>query len=174
MLPIAGCDSYVVSDDCHGRMNLHTRLPEDLPRTDAGNSRQVQNRLSAGSGCQVLLVQHREVELHAMAQMLGALGFRVTKASDSGKALLYFGREPCDLVISELDIPQLNGFQLAQHIRKHSPHTCVLLTTARCQAEVADYMDERLVDGWLFKPFRMDGLRDMLEHAKCSNRQEVG
>jgi CheY-like chemotaxis protein len=111
----------------------------------------------------VMLVQPRGIELRAMAEMLDALGYRVTRVSQSGKALLYFGRELSDIVISELDLPQLNGYQLAHHIKNFQPHTRILLTTARCQAEVVDYMQTHVVDGWLFKPFRLNVLGDMLK-----------
>ena len=113
----------------------------------------------------VMLVQWRAIELRALTKMLIVLSYRVTPAEDCGKALLYFGREPCEVVISELDIPGFNGFQLARCVRKYSPRTHILLMTARCQAEVTDDMDRRVVDGWLFKPLRMDVFNDMLQNA---------
>lgn len=113
----------------------------------------------------VMLVQWRAIELRALTKMLIVLGYRVTTAEDCGKALFYFGREPCEVVISELDMPGLNGFQLARCVRKYSPRTHILLMTARCQAEVTDYMDRRVVDGWLFKPFRMNMFKDMLQNV---------
>lgn len=121
----------------------------------------------------VLLVQKQAIELQAMAEMLNALDYRVTPVEESGKALLYFGREPCEVVISELDMPQFNGFELAKCIRRHSPRTRILLMTACCQAEVVDYMDGRVVDGWLFKPFGIDVLKSKLQGVR-NPEQEVG
>ena len=120
-----------------------------------------------------MLVQRIAVEQKVMSAMLSVLGYRVTQAEDSGKALLYFGREPCEVVISELDMPQLNGIQLARCIRKHSPQTRILMMTPCCQAEVVDHLESRLVDGWLFKPFRMDVLKDMLTCMKAPQK-DVG
>jgi DNA-binding response OmpR family regulator len=110
----------------------------------------------------VLLVQRRPIELQNMAEMLRMLGYRVTGVSECGKALLYFGREPCRLLICDLDMPHINGFQLAGHIRNYSPQTGIVLMTACCQAEVVGYMEAGVVDGWLFKPFRMGELQSML------------
>lgn len=70
--PIPSCESYGVPDGYHGRMNLQARPPADLPRANAGHSRQGKNKLLAGAGCQVLLVPHRDVELRVMAQIPGA------------------------------------------------------------------------------------------------------
>ena len=121
----------------------------------------------------VMLVQSGGIELRAIAEMISVLGYHVTPIEESGKALLYFGREPCEVVVSELEMLQINGYQLAQHIRRHSPHTRILLMTACCQAEVVDYMDERVVDGWLFKPFGLEVLKNMFESTQDSN-QEAG
>jgi DNA-binding NtrC family response regulator len=123
-------------------------------------------------GRRVMLVQRRHIELRAMAEMLGVLGYRVTPAEESDEALFHFRKAPCEMVISELDMPYLNGFQLARCIRQLAPRTPILMMTACCQAEVVDYMDARVVDGWLFKPFGMQALRDMLESVKLF-QQEV-
>ncbi|MEJ2659717.1 MAG: response regulator [Desulfobacteraceae bacterium] len=120
----------------------------------------------------VMLVQSGAIELRAVAEMISALGYRVTPIEESGRALLYFGRKPCQLVISELDLPQFNGYQLARCIRRYSPRTRILLMTACCQAEVADYMKDRVVDGWLFKPFGIDELKYKLESKKDSKQLE--
>jgi DNA-binding NtrC family response regulator len=111
----------------------------------------------------VMLVQSRAIELRAVADMIRALGFRVTPVEEGGKALSFFDRQPCEVVISDLDMQQINGYDLAWHIRRHSPRTRILLMTACCQAEVVDFMDQRVVDGWLFKPFGIEVLKDMLE-----------
>jgi CheY-like chemotaxis protein len=120
-----------------------------------------------------MLVQRGGVDRWVMSEMLSILGYRVMQVDDVCKALLYFGRDACEVVISELDMPQFKGFQLARCIRKHSPQTRILLMTPCCQAEVVKYMESRLVDGWLFKPFRMDVLKDMLESVK-DLKEEVG
>lgn len=111
----------------------------------------------------VMLIQPHAIESQVVAGMLSVLGYRVARAADVGNALFWFGKQPCELIISELDMPFLNGFQLARYFRRHSPQTRILLMTACCQAEVIDYMDGRVVDGWLFKPFDLGALNDMLE-----------
>lgn len=121
----------------------------------------IQNRWS---GCShVMIVQSGAPELQAVTENIRTWGYRVTPVEESGKALLYFGREPCDVLISELDMPRFNGFQLARCIRRHAPQTRILLMTACCKAEVADLMDDRVANGWLFLPFGADVLKNMLE-----------
>lgn len=144
--------------------HLQSSQPADSPAEGGDKKDPGKSDSAADTGRQVLLVQHRPVELHTMAQMLGLLGYRVTQAAKSADALLLFTRKRHDLVVSELDLPGLNGFRLARRIKMCAPVTRVLLMTARCQAEVAVYMDNPVVDGWIFKPFRLSTLSGVLKH----------
>jgi len=168
MTRINTCSSHGRPADEYRRHNLQTDALMNLDLHDGLHNRAGKSRPRLSTGRHVMVVQKRAIELKAMAEMLSTLGCRVTPAAESGKALLYFGREPCELVISELDMPQLNGFQLARRIRKHAPQTRILLMTACCQAEVADLMASQVVDGWLFKPFRLSVLSDMLNSVNWS------
>jgi DNA-binding response OmpR family regulator len=150
-------------DDFSREPNLQTDIYMRLCLHDSKHSGESKSQNRRSNGRHVMLVQRGAIELHAVAKMISALGYHVTPVKESEKALLYFSREPFEVVISELDMPQLNGFQLAQRIRQHAPQTRILLMTACCQAEVVHYMNDRVVDGWLFKPFRMDVLDDMLK-----------
>lgn len=161
MTPIQafGCSRFPGDFDCCSQV---------LPVEDDSSAEGRRQSFLQGMEPSVMLVQQRVIELRAMAGMLSVLGYRVTAAVDTGKALLWFGRQPSDLFISDLDMPQLNGFQLAWYIRRHSPQTRIILMTACCQAEVVEYMDNRVVDGWLFKPFGISALGDILK-----DRQEA-
>jgi len=154
--------------DYYRRPDLRTDPLVNLGPHDGLHDWGGKSRPRLSTGRHVMLVQRRAIELQAIAGMLSTLGCRVTPVAESGKALLYFGREPCELVISELDMPQFNGFRLAQRIRKHSPRTRIFLMTACCQAEVVDLMASQVVDGWLFKPFRLSVLSDMLNSVNWS------
>jgi CheY-like chemotaxis protein len=127
-------------------------------------SREIRCNEQPFAGRHVLVVQQRPVELQAVSGMLAALGFCVSTVSESGKALLKLNQKPFALILSDLDMAQLNGFQLAWYFRRHSPQTRILLMTARCQAEVVDFLKSDIVDGWLFKPFRLEELSNMLHH----------
>ena len=119
----------------------------------------------------VMLVQSGAIELRAVTEMISVLGYRVTPIEECEEALSCVSREPCDVIIIELNLRQINGYQLARHIRRHSPRTRILLMTACCQAEVVEYMDDRVVDGWLFIPFGIEALNDMLENVQDSEQE---
>jgi CheY-like chemotaxis protein len=166
MTRIQTLSQYEAPADYHGRHGLRTDNLMNLCLNNDMHPGGRKRKTHPTNGRHVMLVQRRTIELQAMTGILSVLGYCVTAAKESDEALFYFGRDPCELVISELDMPQLNGFQLARCIRKHSPRTRILVMTACCQAEVADYMDSQVVDGWLFKPFRLSVLSDMLKEVE--------
>ncbi|MEJ2157421.1 MAG: response regulator [Desulfobacteraceae bacterium] len=152
--------------DDHGNHNLHSGASKSPCSQNGMQPVKGKRRNPKPKNRHVMLVQRQSIELQAMAEMLSVLGYRVIPIEDSAAALLYFGREPCEMVISELGMPQVNGFELAQWIRRRSPQTHILIMTACCQAEVAPYMESQVVDGWLFKPFGLVTLNHMLQSVK--------
>lgn len=154
--------------DSRQRPDLQTTIAKRLcpHRRERPGGGTIQNRMFNNG--HVMLVQSDAMELRVVGEMISVLGYRVSPIKESGEALFYFGRKPCDVVICELDMQQINGYQLAQRIRRRSPCTRILLMTACCQAEVVDYMEGRLVDGWLFKPFGIEVLKNRLESIQDS------
>ena len=110
----------------------------------------------------VLVVHHHPATLHMMAAMFRKLGYQVSTARDSAKALLYFSRMTCDLLFTDLDMPVLDGFNLACIVKKHSPRAKAIIMTCRCQAELVGLMKDDSVDGWLFKPFKTQAFKRTL------------
>lgn len=149
-------------------------LESNIQFREIGKSNFTDNMERTSGGAHVLIVHYRSNTLAAMAAMFRKLGYRVATAFDSTKALLYFYRIPCDLLITDLDMPVLNGYHLARLIKKHRPQAKAVAMTCHCQAEVADLTGDGIIDGWLFKPFKIKALIDTLtdigvrpEHHTC-------
>ncbi len=68
-----------------------------------------------------------------MGLTLGDAGFRVREAADGRKALELALAEPPDLVITDFQMPRMNGIELARHLRSR-PETMrvpVIMLTSR-------------------------------------------
>lgn len=70
-----------------------------------------------------------------MAQFLRAKGYLVELAEDGAEALLLLERKAFDLVISDIVMPRVNGWDLVEHLASSSPGTPVLLMTAYSQVQ---------------------------------------
>lgn len=142
------------------RLYASTRPNARLPR-DSGQQPSVEAKQLSGD-CQVLVVHHRERMLNLVAEIFTRLGFQVTKTSDSASALYCFGRTRSHLLFADLEMPGLDGYRLARLIKNHTPSTKAVVMTSYCQAELAETMADGIVDGWLFKPFKLRALIETL------------
>jgi len=56
--------------------------------------------------------------------------FSVTTAANGAKAIAYLTDSPVDLVVTDLKMPILDGFELLAHMGSHHPHLPVIVMTA--------------------------------------------
>jgi CheY-like chemotaxis protein len=67
-----------------------------------------------------------------------------------------------ELVLCDVGMPGMNGWQLAEQIRSASPATCILMVSGWAQQIPRDDPKLRSVDGLLEKPLQLEALRDAL------------
>jgi DNA-binding response OmpR family regulator len=96
--------------------------------------------------------------MRLVADMLTELGFEVDMAENGSKALQKIYDCRYDIVLSDLEMPLINGFLLAARIKSHCDDTRTVIMTGRCRAEVLGLMKPAIVDAWLFKPFNLGEL----------------
>jgi two-component system response regulator YesN len=99
-------------------------------------------------------------------------GSRVDAANGGVPALDCLSQSRYDVVITDLEMPDLNGYVLACWIREKSPATRVVVMTGRSHSEVARYVNTGMVDHWIFKPFRMNDLETVLNNIVSPDLQE--
>ncbi|MGW8188410.1 MAG: response regulator [Desulfobacterales bacterium] len=153
-----------------GRVHDHAAREEpDAPWEKTGrasmrrSARKDRQDLVEGIPLRVLVVDFHAAILEVVAMMFKALGCRVSIAQGSQEAVKCLSSMPFDLVVSEFDMSTLNGCQLAALVKDNSPKAKVLIMTGLCQSEVAAEMSSPHVDGWIFKPFGLEELLDVLE-----------
>jgi DNA-binding response OmpR family regulator len=84
-------------------------------------------------------------------------GFRVTSSGDGRDALLRFRREPFDLVVLDVMLPSLDGFEVCREIRRESQAPIVMLT-ARSELHDVVVGLELGADDYVTKPFELPEL----------------
>jgi len=85
----------------------------------------------------ILIADDQEPNRVLFEELLSAEGFRVITASDGAAALQEFGRTQPDLVLLDVMMPHLNGFEVCEKIKANT-ETCltpVILVTALCDKE---------------------------------------
>ena len=66
----------------------------------------------------ILLVDDSKTELHHLSELLGKRGFNVRMAENGDEAMKRLGEEKPDLILMDVVMPGLNGFQLTRAITR--------------------------------------------------------
>ncbi len=101
---------------------------------------------------------------------LQSLGYRTVEASDGVDAVSRLGEQSFDAVISDLEMPRMDGYGLLKHIRSLTPEgrparLPVVLVTASATADNSRrYVDEGF-DAVLSKPFMLSEMQSALSRV---------
>jgi CheY-like chemotaxis protein len=114
------------------------------------------------NGPTVLVVDDNPIVLKFAATIVEKLGFQVSTASDGCQALVHLRDAPIKLVLTDYEMPVINGYQLAKKVKSQFASTRVVIMTGLCQDQVIELMNDQDIDGWLFKPFRLEELKTIL------------
>jgi DNA-binding NtrC family response regulator len=77
----------------------------------------------------ILLIDDEESILRTYALLLEENGYRVVTAECGKKALEKFFSQPFDLVITDLTMPDVDGFTVIEEVKDNSPSTPVITFT---------------------------------------------
>lgn len=85
----------------------------------------------------ILVAEDSATQAIQIKHILAAAGFEVETAANGEEALKAIERQPPDLVLTDLDMPKLNGLQLVEAVHRRFPRVPVVLMTAYGNDEVA-------------------------------------
>lgn len=110
------------------------------------------------SGCRILLVEDEESLALGLEYNLKEEGYTVNWANDGREALKLFETENFDMIILDIMLPYLNGFEIAKIVRSKQPQMPILMLTARAGVEDRVKGLELGADDYLTKPFHLGEL----------------
>lgn len=145
----------------------------DWPRCDPPQTTPVAAPVGLDSeqtqGRSILLVEDEGRVRALLAQQLKRAGYRVRTAPHGLAALEQLEKEPCDLVLSDLIMPQVGGLQLAREIAARHPNIrCLLMTGYSPDAVQSGEQD--VGEPLLRKPFSTTELVQAVRRALASRR----
>jgi DNA-binding response OmpR family regulator len=100
----------------------------------------------------ILLVDDDPDLLAVTSFALQQAGFLVVKAEDGVEALTAFQREQPDLAVLDINLPRMNGFDLARQLRERSRIPLIMLTARSEEEDVVKALSLG-ADDYLSKPF---------------------
>ena len=77
----------------------------------------------------VLIVDDEELYRRALERILTRVGYSVSVARDASEALLLASQQPFDLVLSDVQMPGINGIELVRQLHELDPDLpCIVIT----------------------------------------------
>lgn len=106
----------------------------------------------------ILLVEDEENLHEALKMNLELEGYQVTSAYDGIAAMKAVQNEYFDLIIMDVMIPELDGFNVTQNIRLTNTEVPILILSAKTSSEDRVIGLKKGADDYLTKPFNLEEL----------------
>jgi two-component system sensor histidine kinase EvgS len=164
------------------RLDIELRLPlSDQPYVepvapDAGMTPVQADKLRL----RVLVVDDNAANRLLLSQQLRYLGHQTALASHGREGLTMWQQGSFDVIFTDCNMPEMNGYQLAQAIRQQEeqeqrPPVLLLGFTANALPDEKDRCRAAGMDDCLFKPISLSGLRACLQqHMQGRSEQTAG
>ncbi|CAN5856801.1 hypothetical protein BH11MYX2_BH11MYX2_02840 [soil metagenome] len=129
------------------------------------------------SGIKILLVDDDEDVLHLVKKILGNAGANVTVRASVQSALASLDDDLPDIIISDLDMPHCDGYELARQLRRRPPTQGGAIPAIALTAHIgSSYRARALESGFtahLAKPMRALKLIETISEVLGAKREQV-
>ncbi|MEE9501095.1 MAG: response regulator transcription factor [Candidatus Aminicenantaceae bacterium] len=116
----------------------------------------------------ILIIEDEEAILMALEDNLGLEGYLVKSAKDGEKGFSMAKEGKCDLIILDIMLPRMDGFEVCKQLRQAGITTPILMLTAKSQ-EIDKVLGLELgADDYVTKPFSP---RELLARVKALLRR---
>ncbi len=144
--PLAQADEAAASPDRAGQINR-------LAQTKLANARKV------------LLVDDDIRNIYALSSLLEAAGMQVEVAQDGKEALDLLAKYPADIVLMDMSMPVMDGFEATTLLRRQCQYTGpIIALTAHAMASDRQRCLQAGANDYLAKPVSEQQLLDMIGH----------
>lgn len=108
----------------------------------------------------VLTVDDSRMMREMLAMVLRKAGFEVVQAEDGLDGLDALDRSAPDVIITDINMPKLDGYGFIEGVRKHDRHraTPILVLSTESDGEKKARARAAGATGWIVKPFDSDAL----------------
>ena len=112
----------------------------------------------------VLVADDSSTMRKIILRSLQAVGVtHIVKAADGAEAIAIFKPGDFDMVLTDWNMPGLNGLEVLQQIRAQDPKIPVIMVTTEAEKSRVLQAIQAGVTDYLVKPFTADTLREKLE-----------
>ncbi len=129
---------------------------------------------AAGPPASILIVDDTHANLQVLTGMLKERGYKVRPVPSGKLALLAAGRDPPDLILLDINMPEMNGYEVCEHLKADDRLKGIPVIFISALTEPLDKVKAFAIGGvdYLTKPFQMEELHARVEtHLKLRRLQ---
>ncbi|GFE61992.1 response regulator [Geobacter sp. AOG2] len=110
----------------------------------------------------ILVVDDEENARIALSKILTREGYEVASAGNGCEALNYLRGKEVELIITDINMPEMNGLTFLRELGRIHPHSNVIMVTA--YGEVESYIEAMNLGAFEYinKPVKIDELKQII------------
>lgn len=118
--------------------------------------------LTLGSSLRVLIAEDNPINQATLSNQLEQLGCTVSIAGNGEEALTQWNIESHDIVLTDVNMPGMNGYELTQQLRAQGVSAPIIGVTANAMRDEEQRCMESGMNAWLVKPIGLKALYKLL------------
>lgn len=111
----------------------------------------------------ILIIDDSMLSRRMLRKILEEASYEVIEAVDGYSALEIFSLENPDLVMLDLTMPGINGFEVLKQLKEIRPSAKVVVASADVQTMTKELVFSHGADGFINKPFVAEEVTDLIK-----------
>jgi two-component system chemotaxis response regulator CheY len=113
----------------------------------------------------IIVVEDFNTSRQIIKRALEGMGCQVDEASDGREALKFFDGSSIDLVITDYNMPYMDGASLVEYIRSKEEYKYmpILVLSTETNTEKQKKAREAKITGWIKKPFEVADFKNQIQ-----------
>lgn len=136
-----------------------------LPSAESSERRSKPLKVVRPKATKILIIDDDERVRQALVGMLQAAGYDAESAASGREGLQLLDREDFELVITDLAMPDMDGWTVAAEIRHRRPDIKIALLTGYAVSQEMVETHSNLVDAVILKPIRLDEVTEIINRT---------
>jgi len=128
--------------------------------------------IKEGSKAKILVIDDEESVRSVLSRVLSQVNHQVTVAENGEEGIRLFKEKEFDIVLTDLGMPGMSGWEVCREIKKMSPRTPVGMITGWGMEVGQDKMKEYELDFLISKPFNLSQILSVLDETVQSKRSK--
>jgi PAS domain S-box-containing protein len=120
-------------------------------------------------GKTVLIVEDDSYNTVYIQEVLSGKGLNILQAENGKQAVEISLSQPIDIILMDIRLPDINGYEVTQQIRQHKPHLKIIAQTAYAESDEKQKAFEAGCIDYISKPTKQEALLSMLNKHLSSS-----